>query len=101
MGFFSDRAEVEIVVASGVLRISIRPRPKPISLVMMAAIIIFFSVVSTLSWPQATLPERIIEILVVLGGVFGWFRQFSGSEEQIEIGERGIRISRETFGWNK
>jgi hypothetical protein len=99
MGFFADRAEVEIVVASGVLRISVRPHPRPVSLVITAAFIIFFAAVSTLSWRQSALLERIVE--VVVGGVSGWFQQFSGSEEEIEIGGRGIRISREIFGWNK
>jgi hypothetical protein len=101
MGLFADRAEVEIVVASGVLRISVHPRPRPVSLVMTAAAIVFFGAISVLSWRQSTLLERILESVVVLGGVFGWFQQFSGSEEEIEIGERGIRISREIFGWNK
>lgn len=29
------------------------------------------------------------------------FRLLSGSEEEIEIGEHGIRIRRESFGWNR
>jgi len=101
MGLFTDRAEVEIVVASGALRISVRPQPRPVSLVITAAIIILFASICILSWRQSALLERVLEIVVVLGAVFGWFQQLSGAEEEIEIGERGIRISREIFGWNK
>jgi hypothetical protein len=98
---FADRAEVEIVIASGVLRVSVRPHPKPFSLLMTAAVIIFFVAMSILSWRQSALVERILEIAAVVGGAFGLLQQVSGSEEEIEIGERGIRISREIFGWNK
>jgi hypothetical protein len=45
--------------------------------------------------------SRVGEILVVFGAVFAWFQQLSGSEEEIEIGERGIRINREIFGWHR
>lgn len=34
-------------------------------------------------------------------GVFAWFQQLSGLEEEIEIGDHGIRIRREILGWNK
>jgi hypothetical protein len=101
MGLFADRAEVHIVVASGAVRVSVRPHHRPISLLMTAAIIIFFAVISILSWRQSALLERILEVVVVASGVFGWFQQLSGLEEEIEIGGRGIRISRQIFGWNK
>lgn len=45
--------------------------------------------------------ERFGEVLVVFGAVFAWFQQLSGSEEEIEFGEQGIRIRREVFGWNR
>jgi hypothetical protein len=100
MGLFVDRAEVEIVAASGVLRVSIRPQPRLVSLVITAAIIIGFAAVAIHSWPQSSLLERVVLIAGVVGAVFRWFEQLSGSEEEIEIGERGIRISREIFSWS-
>ena len=101
MGLFADRAEVEIVVASGVLRVFVRPQPRLVSLVMTAAIIIVFAAIAILSWPQSSLLERILLIVVVVSGLFEWFEQLSGSEEEIQIGERGIQISREIFGWSR
>ena len=100
MGWFTDQAEVEILILSGVLRVNVRPRPKLSFLLTSAAIIFAFAAMSASDWQQAPMLERVAEAVAVLGAVFGWFQQLSGSEEQIEIGERGIRISREVLGWH-
>ena len=89
MGLFPDGAEIEIVVTSGVLRVSLRPRPTLASLLVTAGLIVAFVAISLLSWPQSAIPVRVGEVLVVFGAVFTWFQQLSGSEEEIEIGEGG------------
>jgi hypothetical protein len=101
MGLFADEAEVKIAVASGVLRVSVRSRPTLVSLLVSAALIVAFASMSLVSWRQSALLVRIGEFLLVLGATFAWFQQLSGSEEEIEIGQRGIRISREIFGWHR
>jgi len=100
MRFFADKAEVKLVVASGVLRVSVRPQPTLASL-LSAALILAFASMSLASWRQSALLVRIGEIGVVVGAVFAWLQQLSGSEEEIEIGERGIRITREIFGCHR
>lgn len=44
---------------------------------------------------------RIGEIGVVVGAVFAWFQRLSGSEERSRLGGRGIRITRQIFGWHR
>ena len=101
MGLFADEAEVKIVAASGVLRISVRPQPTLTSLLVSAVLIIGFALMSLFSWRQSAVVIRVGELLLVLGAIFAWFQQLSGSEEEIEIGQRGVRISREIFGWHR
>jgi hypothetical protein len=101
MGLFADRAGVEIRLTSGALRVSVRPQPTLASLLLTAALIVAFVAASVSAWRRAALVERIGEILITFGAVFAWFQQLSGSEEEIEIGEQGIRIRREVFGWSR
>lgn len=101
MGLFATKAQVEIGTTSGVLRVVVRPQPNLASLLVAAAAIVAFIVVSIKSWQRTAFVERGGEVLITVGGVFGWFRLLSGSEEEIEIGEHGIRIRRESFGWNR
>lgn len=101
MSFFADGADVELAVTSGVLRVSVRPRPTLARLLITAATIAVVALMSALVWRQTALIERIAEIAVILGAIFAWFQQLSGSEEEIEIGERGIRISTDIFGWSR
>ena len=101
MGLFADRAEVEIGTTSGVLRVVVRPQPTVASLLLAAAAIVAFIVVSIKSWQRTAFVERIGEVLITVGAVFAWFQVLSGSEEEIEIGEHGIRIRRDSFGLNR
>jgi len=101
MRFFADGAEVEIVVTSGVLRVSVRPRPTFASLLISAAIIGAVAMMLAFAWRRTALIERIGETVALLGASFAWFQRLSGSEEEIEIDERGIRINRDIFGWNR
>jgi hypothetical protein len=101
MGWFGDQAEVEVLIVSGVLRVTVRPRPKLSFLLTTAAIIVAFALMSGSEWRQTPLLGRMAEAVTVLGAVFVWLQRLSGSEEQIEIGERGIRITREILGWHR
>lgn len=99
--FFVSTAEVEIGTTSGALRVLVRPRPTLTSLLLTAAIIGAFAAASLSDWQRTGSVEHILEILVVFGGAVAWFQQLSGSEEEIEIGDREIRIRREILGWNR
>lgn len=101
MSLFADRAEVEIGATSGVLRVVVRPQPTVASLLVYAAAIVAFVVVSIKSWQRTAFVGRTSEVLITVGAVFAWFQLLSGSEEEIEIGEHGIRIRRDSFGWNR
>ena len=101
MGLLASGAEVETAVTSGVLRVSVRPKPTLASLLLGAALIVAFAAMSISSWRQSALVVRISETLVVLGAVIAWFQQLSGSLEEIEISEEGIRIRKETLGWHR
>ena len=101
MGILADSAEVEVGTRSGVLRVLVRPRPTLAFLLVTAGVIVGFVAMSVSAWRRTAFAERIGEILAIAGAVFAWFQQLSGSEEEIEIGEHGIRIRREIFGWNR
>jgi len=101
MGLFADRAEIEIGTSSGILRVLVCPQPTLASLLLTAAVIVAFVVASALTWRHAAFVERVGEILITFGAVYAWFQQLSGSEEEIEIGDRAIRIRREVLGWNR
>jgi hypothetical protein len=101
MGLLADNAEVESLTTSGVLRAKVRSQPVLGGLLITAVVIVGFVAISASGWRHAGLLARIAEIIGAFGAVFAWFQQLSGSAEEIEIGERGIRIDREVFGWNK
>ena|SRR5215467_4126645 len=94
MGLFANKAEVEIFRTPDVLRISVRARPTGAGLLITAAGIMGFGALSASGWRHTAVLERVVEILCALGAVFAWFRQLSGSEEEIEIGGHGVRISK-------
>lgn len=68
--FFVNIAEVEIGTTSGALRVLVRPRPTLASLLLTAGVIAAFVMASLSDWQRAGFVERVLEILVILGGGF-------------------------------
>jgi hypothetical protein len=101
MELLAKGAEVEVGVASGILRVSVRHKPRLTSLLLTAVLIAAFAAIVLSSRKQSVPVVCVGEVLIILGAVVAWFQQLSGSEEEIEIGERGIRIKKEALGWHR
>jgi hypothetical protein len=94
------RASAEIVVVSGTLRVTVRPSPHWLLLLVEAGIIALFAVLSFRA-KEMSLLERILSIGVVIGAIAAWFEQLFGLSEVIEIDAKQLRVRKETFGWER
>ena len=100
MNRLKQRATVEVVLLSGVLRVTVRPSPNWLFLLLEAGIIAAFAVL-TFRAKAMSLPERILSIGVVIGAIGAWFEQLFGFSEVIEFDSGHLRIRKETFGWER
>ncbi len=90
MKLFSQ-AKVDIVVASGVLSVTIRPNPGWFWMLLEIVFIVFFSGLAVRSWHGFNLMTRVIFVWVEIAGAVGWLYQLTGSE-LIEIDARQLMI---------
>jgi hypothetical protein len=81
MKIFDYEPRVEITAGSGVLRVTIEPKPSAFLMVLEAAGILLFSSFTVRQWSNLPLPWRVLLIWGEACAVVGWFYQLSGSEE--------------------
>ncbi len=96
MKLFSQ-AKVDIVVASGVLSVTIRPNPGWFWMLLEIVFIVFFSGLAVRSWHGFNLMTRVIFVWVEIAGA-QWLYQLTGSE-RIEIDARQLIIQKQVLGW--
>ena len=101
MNPFHQDAEVDIAAVSGSLRVTIVPRPRWLPLLLEAAAIIAFAMLSFRAPAGMHLLERIVTLAFGIGSVVGWFAQLSGWTEVIEFDEKRLTIRKESFGWER
>jgi hypothetical protein len=101
MNPFKHHGDVETVIASGTLRVVVKPSPGWWSLLFQAGILVTFAVLCLRSWEQIPLLERILISGAVIAGIAGWFEQLFGFSEVIEFDQKSLRIRTETFGWER
>ena len=100
MEMFGRIAKMDIVAASGVLSVTIRPNLLSSWMSLEAVLIALFSRYAFRAWQEMSWVTRALFLWVEVGGVIGWFYQVSGSEN-IEIDSRQLRIRKETLGWGR
>jgi hypothetical protein len=100
MGLFSDRAKMEIVAASGGLRVGVQPSPSPALMGLEAVTTFAFAVFVFRQWPKLPLLFHILLPWAVIAAILAWFYQLSGSEV-IEFDLQKLTIRRYVLGWER
>jgi len=90
-------AKVEIIAASGVLRVTVSPRQHWLWILSEAVLIVVFGSYAIRYWAVMPLMLRVFSVWGIGGAIVAWFYQLSGSEE-IEFDATGIRI-RKRHSW--
>lgn len=93
-------AKIDIVVASGVLRVTVNPRQHWLWILSEAVLIVLFSRYAFRYWAAMPLMLKVFSAWGIGAAVLAWFYQLSGSEV-IELDTAGIRIRKDILGWEK
>jgi hypothetical protein len=89
-----------MVAASGVLRVTVSPRPHWLWMLFEVAFLILFGGYSMRYWAAMAMMLKVLFVWVMGGAVVAWFYQLSGSEV-IEFDAKGIRIRKDILGWER
>jgi hypothetical protein len=100
MSLFKRERAVDIVAASGMVRVTVNPRPAWIAILLEAAGIIAFGVVMVQDWASMALWLRALLLWAIASAIIGWFYQLSGSET-VAFSAQKLATSKETLGWNR
>jgi hypothetical protein len=92
--------KVDIVAASGVLRVTVSPRQHWLWILSEAVLIVLFSRYAFRYWAAMPLILRVFSVWGIGAAVVAWFYQLSGSEV-IEFDANGIRIRKDILGWER
>jgi hypothetical protein len=93
-------AEIDIVAASGVLRVTVRPKPHWLWMLFEAAFLVVFGGYALRYWAAMAVMSKVLFVWVIGGAVVAWFYQLSGSEV-VEFDANGIRIRKDILGWER
>lgn len=100
MSLFRRERSVEIVAASGTLRVAVHPKPAWLALAFETAATAAFIFFVLRGWSSIALWNRALLAWVVATSVVGLFWQLSGSEI-IEFDSQKLSVTKEIFGWNR
>ena len=100
MRVFDYEPRVEISAASGVLCVTIEPRPSAFLMVLEAAGILLFSGFTVRQWSNLPSLWRALLIWGEACAVVAWFSQLSGSEEVLFDPEK-LSSRKNTLGWER
>jgi hypothetical protein len=100
MSWFRQEPDVEIMAASGTVRVTIHPKPHWFFLICQAAVMIAFARILFRNWGAMPLVHRILLSWAVGGALIGWFYQLSGSEV-IEFDSQKLVIRKDVLGWQR
>jgi len=98
MSRFSQETEVEIIVASGTVRVTIHPKPHWFFLLFQAAVMIVFARILFQHWGAMPVLFGILALCAIGAELIGWFYQLSGSEV-IEFDSQTLVIRKDVLGW--
>ena len=95
-----DGPKIEIVASSGMLSVTVRPRPHwAMALATLGADLLFASFLYD-RWSVLPMPARVIWIWALVSTVLALVYQFS-SEETIEIDAKKLTIRKGLHGWER
>lgn len=100
MNLGDSGAKIDIVVASGVLRVNVSPRQHWLWMSCEAALLIVFDKYVLSVWTVMSSVLKALFVFIAGGAVVAWFYQLSGSEV-IEFDAKGIRIRKDILGWER
>lgn len=100
MRVFDYEPRVEISAASGVLRVTIEPRPSAFLMVLEATGILLFSGFTVRQWSNLPPLWRAFLIWGEACAVVAWFYQLSGSEEILFDPEK-LSSRKNALGWER
>ena len=82
---------------SGVVRVTVTPKPAWILLLVEGGGILIFSLYALRGWASMPLWNRALLIWIIAGAIVAWFYQLSGSEE-VEFDAQKVSISMNILG---
>jgi hypothetical protein len=100
MSLFKRERAVEIVAASGTLRVTVNPKPAWLPMLAEAVGIAVFGVYVFRGWASMTVWYRALLVWVTGSVCVAWLYQLSGSEV-IEFDTQKLVISKQILGWNR
>ena len=100
MSLFKRERAVDIVAASGMVRVTVNPRPAWFAMLLEAGGIVAFGFVMVRDWASMALWLRALLLWAIASAIIGWFYQLSGSET-IAFSAQNLSTSKETLGWNR
>jgi hypothetical protein len=93
-------AKIDVVVASGVLRLTVNPRQHWLWILSEAVLIVLFSRYAFRDWATMPLMLKVFCVWGIGAAFLAWFYQLSGSEV-IEFDATGIRVRKDILGWER
>ena len=100
MAMWKRERAVEIVTASGTLRVTVNPKPAWLLMLAEAIGIAVFGVFIVRGWASMTVWFRALLVWGIGSTCVAWLYQLSGSEI-IEFDAQKLVISKQILGWNR
>jgi hypothetical protein len=100
MAMLKRERAVEIVTASGTLRVTVDPKPAWLPMLAEAIGIAVFGVFVVRGWASMTVWYRALLVWGIGSACVAWLYQLSGSEI-IEFDAQKLVISKQILGWNR
>jgi hypothetical protein len=96
----SSRRRIDVVASSGMLRITVRPKPHVIETVSVCAIFVFSAGILYRDWPQTPIAIRFFFLFVAVSVALSLLYRYSGTEV-IEFDMHRLIITKGIRGWER
>ena len=100
MAIFKRERAIDIVAASGTLRVCVTPKPAVLAMVIEAVVVVLAAGMFLRSWASMTTWGHVLVVWGFASAIGAWFYQLSGSET-IEVDSRKLSLTKQIFGWNR
>ncbi len=100
MAMLNRERAVEIVMASGTLRVTVNPKPAWLPMLAEAIGIALFGVFVVRGWAAMAVWYRALLVWCIGSACVAWLYQWSGSEI-IEFDAQKLALIRQILGWNR
>ncbi len=100
MSIFKRERAVDMVAASGMLRVTVDPKPAWLPMCGEAVGIVIFVVFVFHGWASMTMWYRVLLVWGIGSATVAWLYQLSGSEI-IEFDAQKLVITKHILGWSR